>query len=475
VALAVIAAAISAWVATDILGGLPHQIDEVVYLLQARWLLDGTLAPAVSAIQDHLTVPFTYLAHGRWLGHYPPGWPAFLALGLAAGAPQLVTILFGISFVVLIFLVGREIDDDLTGLAAASVAVVSPLARLLSGSMFPHPACATLVLLALWLLLLARRLEGWRYGAGAGLAMGCCLAVRPMTAVAVSLVLGGWLVVEAASSDSPRRMRTTLAAALTAGLAAAVPTLLCNAATTGAPFSLPYSLARGAMYDLANVAFGIRNLDAISISTPPGLFGWGWPLAAKGLLAALPLGMAVLPFLVRRARGGDWLLLLIVVVVGLGHLPTRANGLHGFGARYAFDVAGCLFLLTARGFRELARTASAATTARRSVAALFLVLNLTALVALPTRLGLYRGYYGITGGLQRQLAATGLERAVILVAPDDWRPWAEGARLITGPRRHEIVLAADLGDNSALETAFPGWPVLSWDGRHLRPEDGGGG
>jgi len=475
IVLAGIGTGVSVWVATDVLGELPHQIDEVVYLLQARWLVDGEVAPAVSAIQDHLRVPFTYLVEGRWVGHYPIGWPSLLAGGLLVNAPHLVAPLLGAVFVVLLFLVGREIDDDLTGLAAASLAVVSPLARLLCGSMFPHTACAVLVLLALWLLLLSRRSSGWWFGAGAGVAMGCCLAVRPMTAVVVSVVFGGWLALSALSpAKSARSNWITFAAAVVAGLLSSIPTLAHNAAVTGDWLSLPYSFARGAMYGLANIPYGIRNLDAILVSASSSLTGWGWPLFIGGIALALPLAFAGIPFLLRRTRREDWLLLTLLVVVALGHLPTRANGLHGYGARYVFDVAACLYLLSGRGFRELGRWAQPSRTAVTAVVALFLALNLTALVALPTRLALYRGYYDVTGTLERELAATGLEKAVILIEGDDWEPWGEGARLMTGPRRHEIIIASDLNDNSVIESLYPDHPVLRWDGEHLHRDHAGG-
>jgi hypothetical protein len=470
IVLAAVGTAISARVAIDILGGLPHQIDEVVYLLQARWLLDGEVAPAASVIQDHLRVPFTYLVDGRWVGHYPVGWPALLAVGLAVGAPQLVAPVLGLVFIVLLFLVGREIDDEITGLAAASLAVVSPLARLLSGSMFPHTACAVLVLLAVWLLLLSRRLPGWWAGAGAGAAMGCCLAVRPMTAVAASLVFGGWLVFDAFLGESdPRPKWMTIAAAAGAGLAASLPTLVHNAVITGSWSSLPYSFAQGSMYGLENIPFGIRNLDAVLRAASAGLTGWGWPFSTGSLAPALSLAFIAIPFFLRRARPEDRFLLALFVVIALGHVPTKANGLHGYGARYYFDGAACLYLLSARGFRELARWAQPSRWAVTSVVAIFLVLNLAALAVLPTRLALYRGYYEVNGELERQLEATGLAAAVILIDGEHWEPWGEAARLMTGAKRHEIIIAADLEDNSALARAYPGRPVLRWDGEHLRP------
>jgi len=470
-ALALAGGAAAVWVAVDVFDGLPHQIDEVVYLLQARWLLDGEVAPAATAIQEHLRIPFTYLVAGRWIGHYPIGWPALLAGGLAVGAPHLVAPVLSVAFVVLLFLVGREIDDDLTGLAAAALAVVSPLARLLSGSMFPHVTCAVLVLAALWLLLLSRRRPGWWLGAGAGVAMGSCLAVRPMTAVAASLVFGGWLVIEGLTGDRPRSTWATMAAATSGGLLASVPTLVHNAVVTGNAFSLPYSLARGSMYGVDNIPFGVRNLDAILVSAAANLTGWGWPFATGGLALALALAFVGIPFLLRRTRPEDLLLVALLVIVAVGHLPTRANGLHGYGARYVFDVAACFYLLSARGFRELGRWARPSRSAVTAVVALFLALNLPALAALPSRLALYRGYYDVTGELERQFAATGLDEAIILLEGDDWEPWGEAARLMTGPRRDEIIIGADTGNNSVIEEAYPGYPVFRWDGERLLPED----
>lgn len=472
--LAGLATAFSVWTATEILGGLPHQIDEVVYLLQAQWLLDGEFTPAATAIQEHLRVPFTYLVDGHWIGHYPLGWPAVLAIGLAVGLPHLVNSVLGALFVLLVYLVGREIDDDLTGFVAATLATISPLIRLLSASMFPHLACAVLVTLALWLLLKARSRPGWWWGAGAGLAMGCCLAVRPMTAVAVSLVLGGWLVQQALTSDRPRPSWITMGFAVAAGLFASLPTLVHNAAVTGSALTLPYSLTTGSMYDPSLVPFGIRNLDAILVAISSSLFGWGWPVAVCGLAAALSLAFIAVPFLLRRSRPEDILLLVMLLVVALGHLPTRAHGLHGYGARYAVDVAACLVLLSARGFRELSRWARPSKIAVGTVAAIFLMLNLSTLVVLPTRLNLYRGYYDVTGSLERQVDDSGLTEAVILVEDGDWKPWAESARLMTGPRRHEIVIGTDLGDNWVIENAYPDRPVFIWDGETLRPDDRGG-
>lgn len=473
VGLTVLSTALSGWTSVHVLGGLPHQIDEVVYLLQARWLLDGEVAPAVSAIQPHLDVPFTYRVGDRWAGHYPVGWPALLALGLAVGAPHLINALLGGAFVVLLYGAGREIDGELAGVAAAVLGALSPLVRILGASMFPHLACAALVVAAVWAAVAADRRPGWRPGALVGLAMGACLAVRPMTAVAASVVLGGWLAARALSSRPSRARWSGLAAAIVGGLASSVPTLIHNAVVAGSPWSLPYSLTRGTMYGPGLAPFGLRNLDAIAVSASASLTGWGWPWLVGGLALALPGALLAAPFLLRRVRAGDWLLVATVLAVAIGHLPTRANGLHGFGARYAVDVAGCLFLLGGRGVAELTRAARPSRRAAAVVVGLFLALSLGTLVSLPDRLGLYRGYADVDGELERQLEAADIERAVILIDGDSLEAWCEAARIMTGPRRHDIVIAADLGDNSLVERLVPDLPVYVWADRRLEPLEGG--
>jgi hypothetical protein len=45
---------------------------------------------------------------------------------------------------------------------------------------------------------------------------------------------------------------------------------------------------------------------------------------------------------------------------------------------------------------------------------------------------------------------------------------------MTGPRRLEIIIGADLEDNSVITKAYPERPVLRWDGEHLQLEDRGG-
>ncbi len=470
---AVAAVALSGWVAHDVLEGLPHLPDSVTYLLQARWLQDGHLWGAAPAYENHLMVPYTYVRGDRWLGHYPFGWPLLLSVGLVLGAPWLVAPFFGGLFVILLYLTGREIDGPILGLTAAALGLLSPLVRLISGSLLSHAAAASFVLGGLWLLLSSRQRESTPRAAGAGIAVGLAFAIRPLSAAAVAVPFAVLLIADLARHRD-RGARNRLIAWCVAGAAAAVPTLVTNALITGDPFSFPYSLASGPMYFAANLPFGLRNLDTLLYSTANSIHGWGWPSFHGPFWVALGLAFAFIPFLLRRARAGDLLLAAMVAAVMLAHLGSRGHGLHGFGPRYHFEVVAPLLLLNARGFAELARLGTGGRALERRlhiavVSTLFAILCLSAAAALPERLALYHGYNGVDGSLERQVAAAGIIRGLVLLPPDDWRGWAMAAGLMGTGAEAELLFVQAEPDDPAIREIAGDRPVFQWRSNRLIP------
>jgi len=467
----------SGWVARVVLERLPHTPDSLVYLLQATWLLDGSLSGEVSPIQDFLAVPYTYVVGNRWLAHYPPGWPLLLAVGLAVGMPWLVAPLLGGLFILLLYLTGRELDSPVLGLAAAALGLISPMARLIFSSMLSHAAASTLLLGALWLALVARRHRGWQVAALAGGAAGLAFGIRPLTAVAFVIPLGIVLLLDLLVSRDRTAARVRLVGAGTGMLVAAAPSLIANHLITGSPFALPYSLAGGKMYFASNIPFGLQNLDALVVSTASAIFGWGWDFVHGPVPLALALAFSCLPFILRRARSTDLMLATIVIAVMVAHLGTRGHGLHGFGPRYYFEVFAPLFLLTARGFQELARIGVHEQWAENRLSAriavvLFLALNLSAAAVLPRRLALYRGYNKVDGSLEHRIAELALERGLVILPPDRWQGWAMAARIMEpGPDADLLFLQADPNDPAIAEIAGDRKVYLWRDGRLVAAEE----
>jgi len=466
------AVALSGWVAHDVLEGLPHTPDSVTYLLQAGWLLDGSLWGEVSAFQDTLAIPFTYVDGDRWLAHYPPAWPALLALGLAVGMPWLVAPLLGGLYVGLLYLTGRELDGPALGLVAATLALISPMARLIFGSMLSHSAAATLLLAALWLTLVARRRAGWPAATLAGAALGFAFGMRPLSAVAFAVPLGAVLFFDMLGPRGGNGARSRFLGVIAGSLAAATPALLANHLITGHALSFPYTLAGGPMYSPANIPFGIRNLDTLLVHTGTNVFGWGWSWVYGPLVIAIAFAFACLPFLLRRARPIDLLLAAMIACVVVAHIGTRGHGLHGFGPRYYFEVFAPLFLLTARGFQQLARMGGDVDLSEKMIpvlaaAILFLGLNLPAAAILPHRMGLYRAYNGVDGSLQRQVEEARLDRALIVLPVADWRGWAMAARMMETDSDADLLFIQAEPDDPAIFELTQGREVFVWREGHL--------
>jgi len=236
-------------------------------------------------------------------------------------------------------------------------------------------------------------------------------------------------------------------------------------------------LAKGSMYFAANLPFGIRNTDVLLYSAGNVLHGWGWPQFYGPFWVALALAFALVPFLLRRSRPTDVLLAVMVGSVMVALLGSRGHGLHGFGPRYLFEVFAPLYLLTARGFVELARQKfNGHEVERRLLIAastlLFVILCGTAAVALPHRLGFYRAYNGVDGSLEQQVGEAGIERALILLPPDDWRGWAMAARMFEPDPEADLLFIQAEPDDPAIAGFADGRPIYAWrDGRLLTIEE----
>jgi len=468
--LATAAAAIAAWLAGDVLAGLPHQPDGVVSLLQARWLLDGRLWWPVTTLQPWLDVPFTYVVGGRWIGHHPHGWPALMAPAVAAGTPWLAGCLLGGVHVVLVHRVGRRLFGPRTAVLAAGFAAVSPIALLQAASWMSHVAASCLVLAALWALLAARPDRRPVAAVAAGLALGAALGVRPLVAAAAAVACGAVLLRDLARGVG--RPARTGAALTVGGVAATLPVLAVNAAVTGDPLGFPYSLASGAMYAASNVGFGLRHLDAILAHLGPSLLGWGWPVIPAGWTGPLALGVCAIPLLSRRPRPATVLLAGFAAVLAAAHLGARGHGLHGFGPRYWFEAFPALWLLAALGLRRLA--AVAGLPSRRTAALAGAVLVATTAAGLPWRLAAYRGYNWVDRSLVEAIERAGLTRGALLLTDDRWVGWGQAAPYLEPPPEAPLLVLQGPAHTVGELGQRTDRGVWLWDGMELRRAEGGG-
>jgi hypothetical protein len=475
--LALIALAIRLWVSGRVLEALAHTPDEVAYMLQSKWIVSNNVYEVASQIQEHLSVPFTYVRDGKWFSMYPIGWPLLLAIGQLGGLSWIVSPVCGAVYVLLLFLIGRELYGDLVGLAAATLGALSPMAILMSASYLSHASAAMMIALFLWLYLIGRgRSSSWLCGLS-GASLGFAFAIRPMTALTVALPFAFIVLREFSRSKEKREMLRQSAAFLVGGVLGSAPVFISNQMITGHAFSFTYAYGANQSFSSQNLPAGLMYLDATAASVLPAVYGWGWGTLSGWPILSLTLAFAYVPFLVGRARRVDGLLAAFLITLPLSFLTWGFHGLHGYGPRFYFEAFLGLYLMTAEGFFLLAgidaTTAPLRLRRGRIVAGLGIglltLLTLSALLTLRPRMRLYSGYNYVDGSLEKAIARQRVRRALILFPNDDWFSWGAASNLLKADLHADIAFAASRGDNSKLYDFYPRRPVYIWESNQLVP------
>ena len=375
VALAAIISAVgAAVVSTRLFPHLSMDNDEGIYRLQAQAFASGHLFPAVTDPAASYTPWLAVVDGSHYVLKYTPLVPALFALSLwVTGGYWAVLAGLAAAFVVVTYLLAVELLGDRTAAAVAAVlTALSPLVVIQSGLLLPY--LPTALLLELFVLLLARAArEGaaprtWEF-AGAGLAAGLALTVRPFDGVLFIAPVLAWALFGPLRRSAQRRRA---AAWLATG--AALPLLglaAWNWAATGSPTRLPFALLerRDAL------GFGIRKLYPTDNPHDFG-FGDGWAGVAEhlrllGLWTCGGVLLAVLAVVVlvrRRARapavallaGGLLLCAGYLFFWGVWNAAKNWAGISYVGPFYVLAVLVPLVLLGAQGLVDVFRWRPAA-------------------------------------------------------------------------------------------------------------------
>ena len=136
------------------------------------------------------------------LDPHPPGYYLLLkvwmaALGSGEFSVRLLSALFGIAFVVLVYLVGKRLFDRWTGLLAAGLVAFSPQLIWLSQEVRMYMPVATLTLAGVYCLLRALAQEHWGWWLGYGvLALAACyvhlFAALLLPVAGLYILIAGW-------------------------------------------------------------------------------------------------------------------------------------------------------------------------------------------------------------------------------------------------------------------------------------------
>ena len=259
-------------------------------------------------------------------------------------ALRLVSVLFSVGTVALIYLLGRRLGGELVGLAAGLLVAANPVFNRLSVSTFAEVPSTFFVVLTLWLLSSGRSPRQWLL---AGLALGTACMMR-YQGIAFVAPIGAWTLIRGMRNEyrgmSGLRPSSCLMphSSFLFGLAA---TVLAQAALEtvfyGAPFhSLLVSFDYNVTSGLAPLEFG---------SEP---FEWYAGRVAEWF-GIVPFGLALLglPALARGPRATQWWLpaaAAAAMFVALSALPHKE-------LRFMAQIAPLLALFAGQGLANIWR------------------------------------------------------------------------------------------------------------------------
>ncbi|MEP7343699.1 MAG: hypothetical protein ABI877_00470 [Gemmatimonadaceae bacterium] len=441
VALALWVFAFSAFLAVAVYERHPHLPDEVVYLLQARYLAHGMLTLPLPPVPEAFNLDLMDSDATRWFSPVPPGWPFALAIGARFGVPWLVNPLLGAISVLLANGVLAELYATRTRRITLLLLAASPWFLFMSMNFMTHQLTLAAALGAALAVARARRVatgRAWRMFMG-GLCVGVVSLIRPLEGLGVALLLGVWSL-----PVRGRSFRFAPSAWLVAGsMLTGLLVWPYNALMTGDPSKFPIMAYTDKYYAKGanDLGFGPTrglgwggldpfpghgardvvvnaNLNLFSINTE--LFGW----------ALGSLGVAAFLLASRRMRRADWYMVAVVVVIAGLHSFYWFSGGPDFGARYWYLVLIPCVALAARGIEEL----SASVAKRmpdapgRATTTLLLVTAAAMLTFVPWRgISKYHNYRNMRPDVRKLAQDRHFGRSLILIRGNRHPDYASAA------------------------------------------------
>lgn len=452
--------------------------DEVAYLFQAKYFAQGHLYALMPSgpIAAALQYDWISMSDGKWFSIFPPGWPAVLAIGVAAGVPFLVNPLLAALTVPVSYSLTLRVGSPKLAVLVTLLLCGSPWYLATGASLMSHTLTMLLVLSGWWLMLEEgkRRPLAWF---AAGCLMGFLFLTRPLDGVIVGTLTGVWAM---------SRVRLTTVKGWGEVAAFGFGCLVVGA------LIFPYNqlLVGNALVTPIDHHFDLLwhpGANRLGFGTDIGApDNWGgidiWqghsPLEALiqsqfnlKMLNVELFGWAVgslLPLFVHLIWGKlsrfDIAMLAVTVVAITAYALYWFNGGFYIGPRYWFMGLWPCVYLSARGLRTGLAVLKAAglVHARETIATVAILLGALALVSfLPWRgITKYWEFRGSHSGYRDQMASGKPHNALVFVKSDNMSEYA-GAFMLNEPDLKGVIFVKDRGQslNAPIMAQYPGRSV----------------
>lgn len=477
-------AAVTAVAGARTYGFIPHVVDEVCYVLQARIFAGGRLHAGPLPSYEHFNYLLMLNDGERYAALFQPVWPALTAAAVRIGHEALAPVVTAGLTAGLAYLTGRRLVGEAAARIGAALWIVSPVHLALAPTFLAHGAAAMFTLGALWFALRAPDSRRPALNlAAAGLAWGLLFGTRSLNGAAVGLVL--LVIVTAARLREAVPIRAAGAFVIACAVGAA-PQFAYNAAITGRAgvfvqddyFNLteprPYCHRPGFGTDVG--CPGIHPYDLF----PHGYnFGDAVSVASQRMAAAVkttfgwdPFYIVPLAALVPFAGGrGRFVAAAIFFTQVICYFTFYFHGIWG---RYFYEVSPLLFSLfgaSVVGLRAFGRSLGTRTGAwvvralGPAIVIAFVVFNLGFFVPFIAHF-LSDRWMGVSAQLRDAVARENLRSAIVFIEP---RAYANGLWMMDFTRLDDnpVIYAQRLGlPDRVLAARFPERSTWVW---HQRP------
>jgi len=316
-------------------------LDPISYFIQAKIFAEGHINVPSHELKDFFATGYC-INDGKYYSMYFPGWPFLLSIGIKLGLPWIINPLFGILTLLIVYLIGRKIYDNTTGLFAAVLLIVSYNYNILTPEYMSEPS--SLLFSSLFFYLMVKTLKNPKTltSSLAGFSLGIIFLIRPFSAVAIALPVMGYSFLS--SITNRRKNLIHFAIIMLTFLPLFCVFFLYNYFQTGSIYLTPTEY-----YNPYNtLGFGLRSSDAFLKAHPYTLFealkNLSINMALLNWESVLFLFLFLLFVLINKKNKWDIILFATVSTIIFLHIFY-----HFRSARYYYVSYFALFLLAARG------------------------------------------------------------------------------------------------------------------------------
>ncbi len=328
---------------------IPHVQDSIAQVFQAKIFASGRLYARSHPLKEFFD--YTHIINnGRWYSQYPPGHPLFLLIGVLLGIPWIVNPLLGSLAIVVTYLLGRRVYDEITGRWSAILILTSPFFIFMSSEFMSHASSMFTFLLFSFLFYKMVHDKRWNYAFGAGIALGLCAIIRPYTALGLFFPFFVYMIILIIKNFDEFLINFLL---LNAGfLPFIIILLLYNYFTNGHPLLFGYTVLYGPNHGLG-LGKGIwgephtltRGLIDFLISLKAlNLHLLGWPLTSF-----IPI---LFFFIGAKITRWDLIFFSSFITLCIVYIFYWYHDLC-FGPRFLYEALPFLIIISARGISSV--------------------------------------------------------------------------------------------------------------------------